>query len=444
MSSTKVRGGDPEDRFVDHRIQDLEPDGHGGLKLRKDSVDFNELAHPVQERINAQGIQLQGHEQVLDVLDGWEEEFPDETVTQAVKTNRDDIGKNTRAIGTWDDPANEGLSVRNGIEINQEDIEDNLAKIDAEINTRKRQVDNIRKETLGLWHSVTRLNSETNPERFVQDVDDEGNPVFQSVLDDRGNPVLEPVLDDEGKPVLDDGGNPVLVPKLEPKLVAKTMTQTIDENTNTNTENDREIGDWTAGTERDTNDTSVKTAIEKLEEKAEGDDKKLSDRIGDWTDGTDNATNATPLTTAIENEERDRKAADTALGGRIDTETTERKAADAAEAATREAADTALGARITNEAAASRARDDALGKRIDQNSEAIEDAIALSAAIPDSWLSDSENFALALGGGFTDGSSAFGGIGTFRISKNLSAYGGGSTLTDGGTWAAKGGVRLGW
>ncbi len=98
---------------------------------------------------------------------------------------------------------------------------------------------------------------------------------------------------------------------------------------------------------------------------------------------------------------------------------------------------------ITNDLA-SRARDDALGKRIDENSEAIDDAIALSAAIPDSWLSDSENFAIAVGGGFTDGSSAIGGIGTFRINKNLSAYGGGSTLTDGGTWAAKGGVRLGW
>jgi hypothetical protein len=109
--------------------------------------------------------------------------------------------------------------------------------------------------------------------------------------------------------------------------------------------------------------------------------------IGDWTVGTERDTNATPLTTAIENEERDRQDADTALGDRI-----------------------------TNEAAASQARDDALGKRIDKNSEAIEDAIALSAAIPDSWLSDSENFALALGGGFTDGSSAFGGIGMSDIS----------------------------
>jgi hypothetical protein len=82
--------------------------------------------------------------------------------------------------------------------------------------------------------------------------------------------------------------------------------------------------------------------------------------------------------------------------------------------------------------------------QIGKNTEAIEDNIALSAAIPDSWLSDSENFAISLGGGFTDGSSAIGAIGTFRINKNLSAYGGGSTLTDGGTWAAKGGVRLGW
>ena len=266
------------------------------------------------------------------------------------------------------------------------------------------------------------------------------------------------------------------------------ILENVGQNRNDIDDNKTDIGDWTAGTERDTNETSVKDAIQDLEEKA-------GDTFGNWTEGSERDDNETSVKEAIENEERDRKdadtvlqtnidneataradadaaeatarkaaddaeatarkaadaaeaatreAADTALGGRIDTETTERKAADAAEATAREAADTALGARITNEAAASRARDDALGKRIDENSEAIEDAIALSAAIPDSWLSDSENFALALGGGFTDGSSAFGGIGTFRISKNLSAYGGGSTLTNGGTWAAKGGIRLGW
>jgi hypothetical protein len=167
----------------------------------------------------------------------------------------------------------------------------------------------------------------------------------------------------------------------------------------------------------------------------------------------------TALNSAIDAEKAAREAADTtetterkaadatekaAREAADETEKAAREAADAAEAATREAADTALGARITNEAAASRARDDALSDRIDENSEAIEDAIALSAAIPDSWLSDSENFAIAVGGGFTDGSSAIGAIGTFRINKNLSAYGGGSALADGGTWAAKGGIRLGW
>ena len=159
-------------------------------------------------------------------------------------------------------------------------------------------------------------------------------------------------------------------------------------------------------------------------------------------------TETTERRAADETEKAAREAADetekAAREQADETETTERKAADETEKAAREAADNDLGDRITNEAAASRARDDALGKRIDKNSEAIEDAIALSAAIPDSWLSDSESFAIAVGGGFTDGSTAFGGIGTFRLSKNLSAYGGGSTLTDGGTWAAKGGVRLGW
>ena len=126
---------------------------------------------------------------------------------------------------------------------------------------------------------------------------------------------------------------------------------------------------------------------------------------------------------ALANEATIRREADKVLQDNIDAEAKTRADADDvlqdnidAEADTREAADTALGGRITNEAAASRARDDALGKRIDKNSEAIEDAIALSAAIPDSWLSDSENFALALGGGFTDGSSAFGGIGMSDIS----------------------------
>ena len=89
-------------------------------------------------------------------------------------------------------------------------------------------------------------------------------------------------------------------------------------------------------------------------------------------------------------------------------------------------------------------RIDQNSSRIDENSQAIKDAISLSVAIPDSYLSPGKKFSLALGGGFTDGSEAFGGIGTIRIGKDLTAYAGGSTLIDGGTWAAKGGVRMEW
>jgi hypothetical protein len=197
----------------------------------------------------------------------------------------------------------------------------------------------------------------------------------------------EPLFNADGTPTLvqkrDAAGNLVFDGDRNPVFVPKkTMTMTIDENTTTLGEHTTTLGE---------HDEEIGDWKEKNK------DNTITDVIGIWTPDTDRAENNTSVKTAIENEEE---------------------------------------ARIN--------ADNALGRRIDKNSEAIEDAIALSAAIPDSWLSDSENFALALGGGFTDGSSAFGGIGTFRINKNLSAYGGGSTLTDGGTWAAKGGVRLGW
>ena len=124
---------------------------------------------------------------------------------------------------------------------------------------------------------------------------------------------------------------------------------------------------------------------------------------------------------------------DDALSGRIDTE----RIASIGR-------DDALDGRVDTERIASIGRDNALGSRIDENAEAIEDAIALSVAIPDSRLSPGKNFSLALGGGFTDGSSAIGGIGTLRFSENFTAYGGGSGLVNGGTWAAKVGAHFEW
>lgn len=105
---------------------------------------------------------------------------------------------------------------------------------------------------------------------------------------------------------------------------------------------------------------------------------------------------------------------------------------------------------IAHERTASVSRDNALGGRIDNNSsridenkEAIEDAIALAAAMPDSWLSDRETFAISVGGGFTEGAAAFGAISTFRFTEKLTGYAGGASTTD-NTWSAKGGVRVGW
>ena len=79
----------------------------------------------------------------------------------------------------------------------------------------------------------------------------------------------------------------------------------------------------------------------------------------------------------IDTESSERKAADMALGGRIDTESSERKAADMAlggridtESSERKAADTALGGRIDTESSERKAADTALGGRIDTESAA--------------------------------------------------------------------------
>ena len=179
---------------------------------------------------------------------------------------------------------------------------------------------------------------------------------------------------------------------------------------------------------------SNKDEVEKVAKTSEQEDIKLGGRIDEETAA--------------------RKGADTALGGRIDTERAESIERDViVHNASIERDVNIQNASIERDVIvhnASVARDTALGRRInnnssriDDNSDAIEDAIALAAAMPDSWLSDKETFALAVGGGFSEGASAFGAITTFRFNQQFSGYAGGATTTD-DTWSVKGGVRVGW
>lgn len=176
-------------------------------------------------------------------------------------------------------------------------------------------------------------------------------------------------------------------------------------------------------------DNSVNLELESQER--EGADFVINNKIG--IKENESKERDAALGVRIDTEETARTSADDALGTRIDTERTASISRD-----------NALGVRIDDETLARINADEGLSSRIKENEEAIEDAIALSVAIPDSYLSPGKNFSLALGGGFTDGSAAFGGIGTLRFSENFTAYGGGSGLVDGGTWAAKGGARLEW
>lgn len=70
--------------------------------------------------------------------------------------------------------------------------------------------------------------------------------------------------------------------------------------------------------------------------------------------------------------------------------------------------------------------------------------LAAVAAMPDSYLNPTENFSIAAGfGGYSD-KTAFGVLGTARISGNLSAYGGASIPLDDGDIAWKVGGRVGF
>ena len=73
-------------------------------------------------------------------------------------------------------------------------------------------------------------------------------------------------------------------------------------------------------------------------------------------------------------------------------------------------------------------------------------SLALSAALTlPAWLETGENFSLTGGIGFSaGGETSLGVTGIARIQGNVSGFVGGAVSSDGGTWAGKAGVRVGW
>jgi hypothetical protein len=60
-------------------------------------------------------------------------------------------------------------------------------------------------------------------------------------------------------------------------------------------------------------------------------------------------------------------------------------------------------------------------------------------------LQQNENFSITGGVGFSDGGeTAIGVTGIMRLDKNWAGFVGGAVSTDGGEWAGKAGVRVGW
>jgi len=73
------------------------------------------------------------------------------------------------------------------------------------------------------------------------------------------------------------------------------------------------------------------------------------------------------------------------------------------------------------------------------------DVLAVSAAHPSLYLSDSENFALSPSLGFADGATAVGIGGVMRLDKNWSAYASGAMSTEhSDIWSGNVGARFAW
>ncbi len=76
----------------------------------------------------------------------------------------------------------------------------------------------------------------------------------------------------------------------------------------------------------------------------------------------------------------------------------------------------------------------------------MSESLALNSALSlPVWLETNENFSLSGGLGFSEGGeTALGVTGIVRIEKSVSGFVGGAWSTDGGAWAGKAGVRVGW
>lgn len=76
----------------------------------------------------------------------------------------------------------------------------------------------------------------------------------------------------------------------------------------------------------------------------------------------------------------------------------------------------------------------------------MDESLALNAALSlPGWLEKGENFSITGGVGFSDGGeTAVGATGIVRIDGGTSAFAGGAVSTEGGAWAGKAGVRVGW
>jgi len=84
---------------------------------------------------------------------------------------------------------------------------------------------------------------------------------------------------------------------------------------------------------------------------------------------------------------------------------------------------------------------------ISSNAAGIEEnskGVAISMAMPDAFLDATENFSIAAGFGGFESDTAFGVIGSARLDKTWSLYGGGGMSTEGDTYGWKAGARAGW
>jgi hypothetical protein len=75
----------------------------------------------------------------------------------------------------------------------------------------------------------------------------------------------------------------------------------------------------------------------------------------------------------------------------------------------------------------------------------MNDSLALNAALSlPAWLETNENQSLTGGVGFSAGGAALGVTGIRRLDGSISGFAGAAVSTEGGNWAGKAGLRIGW